>query len=101
MENSKSYLVITAIVNKVHIAELQTYLSGVMQVFEKNGGKPTGRFKTMEQLSGDDSPELTAIIAFPDAKTISDMVKGDDFLALTDIRARVFSKLNTMICTEL
>ena len=98
---NKSVLLINATVNKENAAELQNYLNGVMQVFGKNGGKPIARFKTVESLMGDDSPEMTAILEFPNEQVIRDMVNGDDFMALSDIRARVFSKLNLLIGEKL
>ena len=98
MSENNSVLVISAIVNKKNISELQGYLGGVMQIFGKNGGKPVGRFKTAEQLIGEDGPEMLAMIEFPDSATIRDMVNGEDFQSLSEVRARVFSKLNMMIC---
>ena len=98
MEDNKSFLVINAIVNKQNASELQGYLSSVMQIFGKNSGKPLGKLKTIEPISGADSPEMIAMIEFPDAQAIKEMVIGEDFTALADVRARVFSKLNMMIC---
>ena len=98
MENGNSNLVISAIVNKENAAELKEYLGSVMQIFGKNGGKVAGRYQTVDKLMGTESPEMLAIIEFPDAGTIKEMVSGEDFLALADMRARVFSKLNMMIC---
>lgn len=99
MSENKPVLVINAIVNKENMAELQGYLSNVIQIFGKNGGKPIARYKTSAKLLGEDAPEMTAIIEFPDADTIKNMVNGDDFMALSEVRARVFSKLNMLICT--
>lgn len=98
MEENKPLLVISAIVNKQNMNELQEYLGSVMQIFGKNGGKAVGRYKTIEQLSGEDTPEMIAIIEFSDTQIIKDMIAGTEFQGLTDMRARVFSKLNMMIC---
>lgn len=98
MEDSKSLLVISAIVNKQYMAELNDYLGSVMQIFGKNGGKPIGRYKTIDQLLGEESPEMLVIIEFPDPGVIKDMVNSSEFMALAEMRARVFSKLNMMIC---
>ena len=48
MDENKTVLVISAIVNKENAAELQTYLGNVMQIFGKNNGKPIARFKSVE-----------------------------------------------------
>lgn len=97
MEDSKTFLVITAIVNKQNIAEVPEYLGGVMKIFGQNGGKPVGRYKTINSLIGEDSPEMMAIIEFDNPETIENMVKGEAFNALAELRARVFSKLNMII----
>lgn len=97
MEENKTFLVITAIVNKQNIAEVPEYLGSVMQIFGQNGGKPVGRYKTINPLIGDDSPEMMAVIEFDNAKAIEDMVNGVAFNALTDQRTRVFTKLNMII----
>ena len=101
MEENRTFLVITAIVNKQNIAEVPEYLVSVMQIFGQNGGKPVGKFKTVEQLSGNESPEMIAIIEFPEVDVIKNMINGDPFMALSEIRERVFSKLNMMICADL
>ena len=98
MSESKAVLIINAIVNKEHMDELPGYLASVMQVFGKNNGKPVSRYKTVDQLLGKASPEMVAILEFPSAEVIKTMVESEDFLALADLRARVFSKLNMVTC---
>lgn len=97
MEESKTFLVITAIVNKQNIVEVPEYLGSVMQIFGQNGGKPIGRYKTINSLIGDESPEMVAVIEFDSPKSIEDMVNGEAFNALAEQRARVFTKLNMII----
>ena len=97
MEENKTFLVITAIVNKQNIAEVPEYLGSVMQIFGQNGGKPVGRYKTVNALVGEESPEMMAVIEFDSPKTIENMVNGEAFNALAEQRARVFSKLNMIV----
>ena len=97
METTNTYLIITAIVNKQHIAEVPTYLGSVMQIFGQNGGKPVGRFKTVDPILGEETPEMMAVIEFSNADTIKNMVNGEAFKALSEQRARVFTRLNMMI----
>jgi uncharacterized protein (DUF1330 family) len=98
---SKSTLAINAIINKENMSEVPSYLEQVMPIFGKNGGKPVGRFKTVNKLIGDESPEMVALIEFPDAEVIEQMIEGDDFQALSDLRGRVFKKINMFICEEM
>ena len=97
MEENKTFLVITAIVDKQNIAEMPEYLGSVIQIFGQNGGKPIGRYKTINSLVGEESPEMMAVIEFDGPKTIEEMVNGEAFNALADQRARVFTKLNMFI----
>jgi uncharacterized protein (DUF1330 family) len=97
MEESKTFLVITAIVNKQYIAEVPEYLGSVMQIFGQHGGKPVGRYKTINALLGEESPEMMAVIEFDSPRTIEDMVNGEAFNALAEQRVRVFSRLNMII----
>lgn len=82
-------------------AELQDYLSQMMQVFKDNNGKPIARYNAIENIVGDDSPEMIAIISFPDSQTIKDMINGENFKRLGEMRSRVFERLNLVICSEL
>jgi uncharacterized protein (DUF1330 family) len=97
MEENKTFLVITAIINKQNIAEVPEYLGSVMQIFGQNGGKPIGRYITVNALVGEESPEMMAVIEFDSSKTIEDMVNGEAFNALAEQRSRVFTKLNMII----
>ena len=97
MEENKTFLVITAIINKQNIAEVPEYLGSVMQIFGQNGGKPIRRYKTVNALVGEESPEMMAVIEFDSSKTIEDMVNGEAFNALAEQRSRVFTKLNMII----
>ena len=101
MTNNNAILVINAIVNKENMAELPTYLEGIKQVFGKYGAKPVARYKTVEQLAGEDSPEMVSISSFENVEAIQTLIKSEEFRALSELRARVFSKLNIMTCQEL
>ena len=96
-----SYLVINAIINKENKAELAEYLDKTYQVFRANGGKPIGKYKTIENLGGEGSPEMVAIIAFQDDQKIRKMMNSKDFENLGELRSRVFEKLNLVLCSEL
>ena len=97
METNKTFLVISAIVDKQNIAMVPEYLGSVMQIFEQNGGMPVGRYKTIHSLVGEESPEMMAVIEFDSPMTIEDMVNGEAFNALAEQRALAFSKLNMII----
>ena len=100
-DTQKSVLVINAIVNKEHKQELQGYLSQMMQIFKDHGGKPVGRYKTIEKIKGSQAPEMIAIISFENSKTVKKMLEGDEYKFLSYLRERVISDLNIVLCTEL
>ena len=98
---NNSILMINAVVNKMNKAELQDYLSQMMLVFKANGGRAVARYRAVENIVGDDSPEMIAIISFPDPQTIKDMINGEGYKKLAEMRSRVFEKLNLVICSGL
>ncbi len=100
MKDQKETMVITAVVNKANIAELPSYLEQIQPIFAKNGAKPIGRYKTKQNLTGTDSPEIISIFEFDNTDTINTMVQSEEFTGLSNLRARVFSKLNMMICAS-
>ena len=100
-DTPKTVLVINAVVNQEHNHELQGYLSQMMQIFKDNGGKPVGRYKTIEKIKGSQAPEMIAIISFENAETVKNMLESDQYKSLHELRERVFSDLNIVICTEL
>ncbi|MDC1068972.1 DUF1330 domain-containing protein [Candidatus Kapabacteria bacterium] len=94
-------LVINAVVDKEHKSELGEYLSQMMQIFKDHGGKPLGRYKTIEKLKGSHNPEMIAMVSFGDVNTIKNMLDSDKYKSLSDLRERVFSELDIIVCKEL
>ena len=98
---NRTVLVINAIVNQEHNHELPGYLSQMMQIFKDNGGKPLGRYKTIEKIKGSLAPEMIALVSFENAETIKKMLEGDKYKSLSELRELVFSDLKIVLCTEL
>jgi uncharacterized protein (DUF1330 family) len=44
---------------------------------------------------------MIAIISFENAEKVKKMLEGDEYKSLSDLRERVFSDLNIVLCTEL
>jgi uncharacterized protein (DUF1330 family) len=98
---SRTVLIINAVVDREHKQELGGYLSQMMQIFKDNGGKPLGRYKTIEKINGSQVPEMIALVSFENAERIKEMLDGDEYKSLSDLRARVFSDLKIVLCAEL
>ena len=98
MSDQKAILVITAKVNKDKMEDLKSYLQHAGPLTGKYGGKAMARYKTLEEIIGEQSPELISVSEFPSAEVINEMVNSKDFTDLADLRSSAFSKLNMMIC---
>jgi uncharacterized protein (DUF1330 family) len=97
MSDSKPVLIINAVLNKENMPEVQSYLGSIGPVFVKNGGSAVARFKAVEQVTGEDGPDMIAIFEFESVETIKIMIASDDFTELADLRAKAFSTLNLTI----
>jgi uncharacterized protein (DUF1330 family) len=98
MSDIPAFLVITSTPNPEKMNELQSYLHQVMPVLMSGGGKPVGRYKVTEQVVGQDGPKTVAVLEYPSAQAIKDVISGDGFNALNALRAEVFLRLDLMIC---
>ena len=95
--NDQTTLIITAIVNKENMAELPVYLEKMQPLFAAHGAKPVAKYKVTENLGGEESPEIINIIAFENAEAVKGLIASDEFKALSELRARVFNKLNIVL----
>lgn len=97
MSDAPAFLVITSTPNPDKMEELQSYLKQVMPVLMSGGGKPVGRYRVTEQVAGHGGPKTIAIMEYPSAQAIRDLISGDGFNALNALRAEVFLSLDLMI----
>lgn len=98
MNDQKAILLVTAKVNKAKMEDFKSYLEQVGPLTGKYGGQPVARYKTTEEITGEQSPEVISITEFPSVEVINEMVNSKDFTDLADLRSSAFVKLNMMIC---
>ena len=98
MNDQKAILVVTAKINKANMENLKPYLEQAGPLTEKFNGQGVAKYKTIQELEGEQSPELMSVTEFPNVDSINQMMNSDDYKALDELRASVFSKLNLMIC---
>ena len=98
MNDQKAILVVTAKVNKSKMEDLKSYLEQAGPLTAKFGGQGIAKYKTIQEISGEQSPELVSVTEFPSVDTINEMVNSSDFKALAELRASAFSKMNLIIC---
>lgn len=100
MEN-KPKLIITAIPNPKNMDGVQSYLKKAGPFAPKYGGVFISRYKTLNHLVGENGAELMSIFEFPDVQSIENMMNDDEYIKLTEIREKAFTKLNMRVCEEL
>ena len=98
MNDQKAILLVTAKVNKEKMTDFKAYLERVGPLTGKFGGQPVARYKTVEEITGEQNPELISVSEFPSVEVINEMVNSKDFTDLADLRASAFIKLNMVIC---
>jgi uncharacterized protein (DUF1330 family) len=101
MSDTPAFLIITAIPNPDKMEVVQAYLSKIMPVLMAGGGKPVGRYRVTNQIVGEGGPEMMALLEFSDEKSIADMVEGEAFTALADLREEAFLQLNLMVSSPM
>ena len=98
MNNQKATLIVTAKVNKAKKEDLKSYLEQIAPLTAKFGGQGVAKYKTIQEIEGEQSPELISVSEFPSVDSINQMVNSSDFKSLAELRTSVFGKLNLMIC---
>ena len=54
--------------------------------------------KTLEQVMGDGGKKASAIFEFPSAESIKEMIGGEEFSSLNELRKEAYKKVDLMIC---
>ena len=101
MTEEKTFLLINTIPNHENMEAFQLYISKIIPLFQSYGGKGLGRYKTLEQVMGDSGIKASAIFEFPSAKSIKEMIAGEEFSSLNDLRKEAYKKVDLMICESL
>lgn len=102
MSENKAYLIVNAVPNLEDVASFQSYLSQIVVVFKKFGGSNMQRFKTVEQVMGQGGIKAIAVLEFPSAQAIKDMISSDDFTSLNELRKKAYTReVDLMICETL
>jgi uncharacterized protein (DUF1330 family) len=101
MSEERAFLLIHATPNPDNMNLMPEYLSKMMPVFGKFQGEMINKFKVSEQLVGEGQTKMVAIVSFPKAELIQSFVKSDDYKEHTELRAKVFTKLELMLSQAL
>jgi uncharacterized protein (DUF1330 family) len=101
MSDSTAYLVVTSTTIPGKAEQMQRYASQVMPLMIKAGGEPVARYGVVEHVKGDGGPESIAVVKFPTAQAIKDVLASDELAALAVLRDEAFSRVDQMICSAL
>ncbi len=97
MTQSSAFLLISGTPDPDKSVQLQEYVSKVMAIHAAAGGKAVGKYSISEQLVGDGGAKLMAIIEYPNAEAVRNVVESEAFNALNTLRDEVYLDLNLMI----
>lgn len=98
MSDAPAHLVINFIPNPDKMEQVPNYSSQIMPTMIKAGGELDGRYRVIEQLTGEGGPSYIAVFKFANAQAIKDALDSDEYKALENLRREVFSQVNSMIC---
>ncbi len=102
MTTNKTFLIVNAVPNTDDMASFQSYLSQIVGIFMKFGGSGMQRWKTVEQVMGHGGIKAIAVIEFPSADAIREMMASEEFNALNDLRKKAYrQEVDLMICEPL
>ena len=102
MSEKKTFLSVNAIPNMEDMPSFQSYLTQIVQLFNQYGGTNMQRFKTIEQVMGKGEIKAIAVFEFPNPQAIKDMILGEEFNALNDLRIKAYKQeVDLMICETL
>ena len=94
------YLIINAVPNTEKMEDFQLYLSIIVPLFIANGGEKIDRYKTIKHLMGKGGVIMVGIFKFPNSDVIENMMAGDEFNALNELRSNAFTQLDLMVCAS-
>ncbi|MFN8308353.1 MAG: DUF1330 domain-containing protein [Chitinophagales bacterium] len=99
---NKTFLIVNAIPNADDMPSFQSYLQQIIPIFMQYGGSNMQRWRTVEQVMGQGGIKAAAVLEFPSAQAIKDMIAGPEFNALNDLRKKAYrQEVDLMICETL
>ena len=100
MSDTPAFLVVTSTPNPDKMDLMEKYASQIMPILMKGGGEPVSRYGVVEQLRGEGAPKSIAVVKFPSAQAIKDVLATDAYKALEELRTQAFKSVDIMSCAE-
>lgn len=76
---------------------MTTYAQGAMPLIKASGGKPVGKFKCAEAITGSGFPQLVLVVEFPSKDAIKALFESAEYKALIPVRDKAFTSFNVCI----
>lgn len=97
-QDAKTALVINAIPNMEQFDEVVKYFARLYGIFQNHGATSIQKLRTTEQLLGDGEIMATAVIEFPDRKSIDDVFSSHDFISLGNAHETLYAVFDVRVC---
>ncbi len=100
-EDKNIYLIVSAIPNPDDVFSYNSYVFQIASIFNLYRAVIVGRYRTIEQVTGNSGVKTTAIFTFPDVTAIKVMLASPEFNALNDLREKAYTKkVDYLICVN-
>lgn len=76
---------------------LELYLSAVLPLVEKAGGKLIERYEVAETIVGESGPKFVSIITYPNEAALERVFQSKEYKAIEGVRESAFSSYSVHI----
>ena len=97
----KTYLIVNAIPNPDHEADLKHYSEAVLPLLLEAGGESIKRAKLNSVVAGEVKYPLFLFMEFPDEQPILDLFESAAYQKLLPYRQKAFTEINIYTFTDL
>ncbi len=77
---------------------LSKYLKGVDKLYKKVKVEKIEIYKVSTTLLGDNTPNFSAVVTFPNMESVSKVFNSDEYKKLIPYREKAFSKIEAYLC---
>ncbi len=93
----KIILIVLASINPAEKEAAETYVKEVSIMQESAGAVTLDRYPIAEAFIGDITPNVVAIVEFPNQEAFDSVFKSEEYVRLIPLRDKGFSQLNAFI----
>ncbi|MEA1785465.1 DUF1330 domain-containing protein [Arenibacter sp. GZD96] len=98
--SQKTLMIVNAVLIPEQKEAFAEYSEKSALIFKNAGAVPVGKYKVSKTLVGTRSPQLIAIMEFPDQGTIEDVFNSESYKNLIPLRDQAFKELEVFIVQQ-